>query len=58
MQFIQRMLTNSPTSEVYASVQVWADSKPLTTPVRTSYKSFKSSGRRLNPFQNDRFVDC
>jgi phosphatidylinositol 3-kinase len=34
-------LTSSPISEVYASVQLWANSKPLTAPVRTSYKSFK-----------------
>lgn len=30
-------------SELFVTAQLWADSKPLTVPVQTSYKSFKSS---------------
>ena len=30
-------------SDLYVTVQLWADSKPLTVPVQTSYKSFKSA---------------
>ncbi|KAF2434393.1 phosphatidylinositol 3-kinase catalytic subunit [Tothia fuscella] len=33
----------SPHSELYVSVRLWADSKPLTVPVHTSYKVFKAS---------------
>ena len=33
----------SPYSDLYVTVQLWADSKPLAVPVQTSYKSFKSS---------------
>ncbi|KAL9113506.1 MAG: hypothetical protein Q9187_007607, partial [Circinaria calcarea] len=29
-------------SDIYATVQLWADSKPLTVPVQTSYRSFKN----------------
>jgi hypothetical protein len=35
----------SPHSDLYATVQLWADSKPLTTPVQTAYKSFKNERR-------------
>ncbi|KAK2786758.1 Phosphatidylinositol (PI) 3-kinase [Emmonsiellopsis sp. PD_33] len=33
----------SPTSDVYVTVQLWASSKPLGVPVQTSYKAFKTS---------------
>ncbi|KAI9890804.1 MAG: Phosphatidylinositol (PI) 3-kinase [Vezdaea aestivalis] len=33
----------SQNSDLYVTVQVWADSKPLTTPVQTPYKAFKDS---------------
>ncbi|RDW62214.1 putative 1-phosphatidylinositol 3-kinase [Coleophoma cylindrospora] len=29
-------------SDLYVTVQLWADSKPLTVPVQTAYKSFKN----------------
>lgn len=29
-------------SDLYVTVQVYADNKPLTVPVQTSYKSFRS----------------
>ncbi|CAM0142069.1 Phosphatidylinositol (PI) 3-kinase [Umbelopsis sp. WA50703] len=32
-------------SDLYATVQVYADNKPLTVPVRTSYKAFKQHWR-------------
>ncbi|KAM4065147.1 phosphatidylinositol 3- and 4-kinase domain-containing protein [Hirsutella rhossiliensis] len=32
----------SPFSDLYVTVQVWAGSKPLTVPVQTAYKSFRS----------------
>ncbi|KAI9832159.1 MAG: hypothetical protein M1819_004510 [Sarea resinae] len=32
----------SPHSDLYVTVQLWADSKPLAVPVQTSYKSFKA----------------
>ncbi|KAK0628620.1 kinase-like domain-containing protein [Bombardia bombarda] len=35
----------SPHSDLYVTVQVWADSKPLTVPVQTAYKSFRSERR-------------
>ena len=35
----------SPTSDLYVTAQLWADSKPLTSPVQTPYKAFK--GRRI-----------
>src|SRR5690242_1654231 len=33
----------SPHFELYVTAQVWADSKPLTIPVQTAYKSFKNA---------------
>ncbi|KAI9879622.1 MAG: Phosphatidylinositol (PI) 3-kinase [Pleopsidium flavum] len=30
-------------SDLYITVQLWADSKPLTVPVQTAYKSFKTA---------------
>ncbi|KAI9793724.1 MAG: Phosphatidylinositol (PI) 3-kinase [Peltula sp. TS41687] len=33
----------SPHSDLYVTVQLWADSKPLTVPVQTAYKTFKTS---------------
>ena len=30
-------------SDLYVTAQVWVDSKPLTVPLQTSYKSFKNS---------------
>ncbi|KAI9760564.1 MAG: Phosphatidylinositol (PI) 3-kinase, partial [Candelina submexicana] len=30
-------------SDLYVTAQLWADSKPLTVPVQTAYKSFKTS---------------
>ena len=33
----------SPHSELYITAQMWADSKPLTVPVQTAYKSFKNA---------------
>ncbi|RDL41533.1 putative 1-phosphatidylinositol 3-kinase [Venustampulla echinocandica] len=32
----------SPHSDLYVTVQLWADSKPLTVPVQTAYKPFRS----------------
>ncbi|KAK0729824.1 kinase-like domain-containing protein [Lasiosphaeris hirsuta] len=32
----------SPHSELYVTVQVWAGSKPLTVPVQTAYKPFRN----------------
>ncbi|KAL3418882.1 phosphatidylinositol 3 [Phlyctema vagabunda] len=32
----------SLTSDLYVTVQLWADSKPLTVPVQTAYKAFKN----------------
>ncbi|CAK7204467.1 Phosphatidylinositol (PI) 3-kinase [Sporothrix eucalyptigena] len=32
----------SPYSDLYATAQVWAGSKPLTVPVQTAYRPFKS----------------
>lgn len=32
----------SPHSDLYVTVQLWADSKPLTIPVQTAYKAFKN----------------
>ncbi|KAL8706170.1 MAG: hypothetical protein Q9201_000748 [Fulgogasparrea decipioides] len=37
----------SPYSDLYVTVQLWADSKPWTVPVQTAYKSFKN-GRVWN----------
>ena len=36
-----------PYSDLYVTVQLWADSKPLTVPVQTAYRSFKT-GRIWN----------
>lgn len=36
---------DSPHSDLYLTVQVWADSKPLTVPLQTAYKSFKHERR-------------
>lgn len=33
---------HSPHFELYVTAQIWADSKPLTVPVQTAYKSFKN----------------
>ncbi|KAI9812758.1 MAG: Phosphatidylinositol (PI) 3-kinase [Pycnora praestabilis] len=33
----------SPHSDLYVTVQLWADSKPLSVPAQTAYKSFKTS---------------
>ncbi|KAL9042604.1 MAG: hypothetical protein Q9180_000492 [Flavoplaca navasiana] len=33
----------SPYSDLYVTVQLWADSKPWTVPVQTAYKSFKNA---------------
>ncbi|KAL2023534.1 hypothetical protein VTK56DRAFT_2142 [Thermocarpiscus australiensis] len=35
----------SPHSDLYVTVQVWAGSKPLTVPVQTAYKSFRTERR-------------
>lgn len=35
----------SPHSDLYVTVQVWAGSKPLTVPVQTAYKAFRSERR-------------
>ncbi|KAE8454453.1 hypothetical protein EG329_000076 [Mollisiaceae sp. DMI_Dod_QoI] len=32
----------SPHSDLYVTVQLWADSKPLTVPVQTAYKPFRN----------------
>lgn len=37
----------SPNSDLYVTAQLWADSKPLTVPVQTAYRSFKT-GRTWN----------
>ena len=36
------LIEPSAHSDLYATVQLWADSKPLTVPVQTSYRSFKN----------------
>ncbi|KAF2203506.1 phosphatidylinositol 3-kinase-like protein [Delitschia confertaspora ATCC 74209] len=38
-----RASITNPHSELYVTAQIWADSKPLTVPVQTSYKSFKNA---------------
>ncbi|KAL2269563.1 hypothetical protein VTJ83DRAFT_1747 [Remersonia thermophila] len=35
----------SPYSDLYVTVQVWAGSKPLTVPVQTAYKAFRNERR-------------
>ena len=37
----------SPNSDLYVTAQLWAESKPLTVPVQTAYRSFKT-GRTWN----------
>lgn len=37
----------SPNSDLYVTAQLWADSKPLSVPVQTAYRSFKT-GRTWN----------
>ncbi|CZS91603.1 hypothetical protein WAI453_011791 [Rhynchosporium graminicola] len=32
----------SPHSDLYVTIQLWADSKPLTVPVQTAYKPFRN----------------
>lgn len=32
----------SPHSDLYITVAVWAGSKPLTMPIRTAYKAFRT----------------
>ncbi|KAH7112132.1 kinase-like domain-containing protein [Dendryphion nanum] len=36
-----RASNTNPHSELYVTAQIWADSKPLTVPVQTAFKSFK-----------------
>ena len=43
MLFERKANISSPTSDLYVTVQLWADSKPLTVPVQTAYKSFKKA---------------
>ncbi|KAF2875219.1 kinase-like domain-containing protein [Massariosphaeria phaeospora] len=38
-----RASTTDPHSELFVTAQIWADSKPLTVPVQTAYKSFKNA---------------
>ncbi|KAL9598364.1 MAG: hypothetical protein Q9219_004526 [cf. Caloplaca sp. 3 TL-2023] len=33
----------SPYTDLYVTIQLWADSKPWTVPVQTAYKSFKNA---------------
>lgn len=37
------IISFSPNSDLYVTVQLWADSKPLTVPVQTAYRPFKNS---------------
>lgn len=37
------LISTSANSDLYVTVQLWADSKPLTVPVQTAYRSFKSA---------------
>ena len=39
----QVLTSISANSDLYVTVQLWADSKPLTVPVQTAYRSFKSA---------------
>jgi phosphatidylinositol 3-kinase len=41
----QRCTPSSPHSDLHITVQVWAGSKPLTVPVQTAYKSFRTERR-------------
>ncbi|KAF2278021.1 phosphatidylinositol 3-kinase [Westerdykella ornata] len=38
-----RVSNINPHSELYVTAQIWADSKPLTVPVQTSYTTFKNA---------------
>ncbi|KAH3944722.1 phosphatidylinositol 3-kinase VPS34 [Parastagonospora nodorum] len=38
-----RASITNPHFELYVTAQIWADSKPLTVPVQTAYKSFKNA---------------
>lgn len=40
---VRVLIPVSPHSDLYVTAQLWADSKPLTVPVQTSYKFFKST---------------
>ncbi|KAK2624842.1 hypothetical protein QTJ16_006035 [Diplocarpon rosae] len=35
----------NPHSDLYVTVQLWADSKPLTVPIQTAYKPFRNERR-------------
>ncbi|QSS58438.1 phosphoinositide 3-kinase [Histoplasma capsulatum] len=35
----------SPISDLFITVQLWASSKPLGVPIQTAYKAFKTRGR-------------
>jgi len=35
--------SQNPVSDLYVTVQLWADSKPLGVPMQTSYKAFKTT---------------
>ncbi|KAI9726621.1 MAG: Phosphatidylinositol (PI) 3-kinase [Chrysothrix sp. TS-e1954] len=35
--------TQNPNSELHVTVQLWAESKPLTVPIQTAYKAFKNA---------------
>lgn len=37
------LIRRSPNSDLYVTAQLWADSKPLTVPAQTAYRSFKTS---------------
>lgn len=41
------LICYSHSSDIYVTAQLWADSKPLTVPVQTAYRSFKT-GRTWN----------
>ncbi|KAH7063882.1 kinase-like domain-containing protein [Paraphoma chrysanthemicola] len=38
-----RASITNPNFELYVTAQIWADSKPLTVPAQTAYKSFKNA---------------
>ncbi|RKK99130.1 hypothetical protein BFJ68_g13361 [Fusarium oxysporum] len=39
----------NPYSDLYVTVQIWAGSKPLTVPVQTAYKPFRSERKYDTP---------
>lgn len=45
---MQLMTLYSPHSDLYITVQLWADSKPLTVPVQTAYKSFRNERKYVS----------